>query len=180
MVWSYVVSAGCKNRSSPNGFIFLEILMAAVITAGLMMAVIPAGIHSIHAYERCKREEALGLQGMALEDNVYTSLRYAHHIQLTDSSVRFINAEGLASGFIVYEGVLYKIMNDGTKQPLTGNGVDKTANTDIAVEGIDGQPCFSYREGVIYVMVSLVDKDLGKAWPCRLIVRSLNEADDEA
>jgi type II secretory pathway pseudopilin PulG len=171
MVRKYV-SNDCAehHRTGCNGFILTECLVAISIMLILLYSVIPVATSSIRLYNQAREKEELLVQGMDMEEIIFQDLRYARQITVeSESYIRFTTATGLSSGYRLQDGTLWRILANGSRQPLTGN--DGTAPWMNLKASFDGsRPCFSKTGQAIHVCLILCHRTSKRSWPCRFTV----------
>ena len=149
-----------------NGFILLEMVLASSLTALIVLAMLPAAVQSVRMYEYSCSWQETALQGIHLEDTLTVSLASASSLRVTDSSVRFLTDKNLRSGFLIRQGVIYKCLDDGTVQPVTGT--EETGRNKIIVEQLEpGCPFFSQEDGCVRAAMNL-KHEAGCTWRCDL------------
>jgi hypothetical protein len=166
------------KRRRVNGYLLMELLVAVTVAAILLPAFLTVAAQAFQHYHRLSAWESLALQGHSVDESLYVELRFAHDVVVMDGTVRFTSATGLAAGYTVQNGILYRILDDNTRQPLTGNSGWGRAQ-DIRVFPYGGKPYFSVADGLIRVNLLLQHMQSGRQWPCVITVAPLPQGWEE-
>lgn len=161
-----------KTSRKQNGFILLEMVLASSLTVLILLAVLPAAVQAVRMFEYGCSWQETALQGIHLEDTLTVSLSTASSLRVTDSSVRFLTDQKLRSGFLIQQGIVYKCLDDGTVQPVTGT--EDTGRNKITVKPLEpGCPVFSQEGECVRIAMNLIH-EAGCIWRCELWIRPGN------
>lgn len=159
--------AAWRRRPGPNGFILLDLCVAAVLMALLLAAMLPLTVQIIRTCREGEAWEELSRQGMVLEETIYGDLRVSHGHRVTNNTIRYLDEENLSSGFSVGGSTVYRIMSNNVMQPLTGGA---KGSSRIRVQPQPDIPYFSQHGDVLQVHIVLYDTVSGQTWPCILYI----------
>ena len=162
-----------KRKKYCNGFAFLELLVYSVLAAAIMMSALPVCVQLARtAAYGAEWEEMFG-QSAVLDETIYGTLRFCRDVTVTDKTIRCRDAQGALTGFTVKNGRVYKLLENGSEQPLTGTAEAGFDERDIYVEQQEGEPYFALKGDVISVRITLRNAADGRRWPCMMAVKPL-------
>lgn len=127
----YLHSKDCPVRLIRNGYMLTSLIIATVLALGILLSILPAVAQSVQYYRYGHIHEALQRQGCLIDEALFLELRYAKNIAAQGNEIRFTSASGRDAGFCVYGGILYRILEDGTRQPLSGTGQQVSSGRNV-------------------------------------------------
>lgn len=147
----------------------LELILAVLLISVILTAFLTASAQLFRSYYLQAVYEELYHQGSSIDETLYVGLRFARDIAVTNNTVRFTSPAGLATGFTVQNGILFRILEDNTRQPLTGNsGMGQWQ--DIYIVSSQRTPFFSSQGQTIRVALLLRHRKSNQEWPCFISV----------
>lgn len=156
-----------RNRRS-NGYILTELLCALLLISMLVMAYVPLVVQAMRNMEETESREELSRQGLVMEETIYGTLRFATAITVTKDTIRCRDRDNIKTGFTVSGKRVYKIMSDGTEQPLTGAGT--TGPNRIVILPYEDRPYFLQHDEAIEIAMVVYDSQRKREWPCVITV----------
>ena len=135
--------------------------------AALVMIVLffSAVVQGTRLYVRAGARHNLLRQAMACEEIVYADLRYAADCRVTPSQILFKNAAGEESGYFISGRHLYRRLDHGNRQPLTGND-NGEGYTNVYIAHYGKEPYFSEDGDTICMRFVLVNRRTGDEQIC--------------
>ena len=82
-------------------------------------------------------------QAVICEETVRHELRYAENVRVSGKTVTYTDENGKNAGFTVHKFGLYKKLNNGTVQPLTGDDDGAQRHTAVFCRTVGGRSVFS-------------------------------------
>ncbi|MGE1063643.1 hypothetical protein NXG27_13610 [Megasphaera paucivorans] len=157
------------GKIQTNGFIMLELMIAVLLTSIILTVFLTASAQMFRSYYLQAVYEELYHQGSSIDETLYVGLRFARDVTVTNNTVRFTSPTGLATGFTVQNGILFRILEDNTRQPLTGNsGMGQWQ--DVYIVSSQQTPFFSLQGQTVQVALLLRHRKSNQEWPCFISV----------
>ncbi len=168
---------GWPAGRSHNGFMLTSLIIAVVLALGILLAILPVVGQSAQYYRYGRIHEELQRQGTVIDEALYLELRYARNITAQGNEIRFTSATGRDAGFCVYGGVLYRMLDDGTRQPLSGTSkYEAPYKSTLKVAPYGDQPFFSRDGTCVQAALLLYEEHSQYQWLCLVEVVPLYEA----
>lgn len=159
-----------RSRKQNNGFMLTELIVALAVAAIVMSAVLPILVQTAVICRYGESWEELSRQGMILEETVFGVLRFARNIEVSAKTIRCRDEQNGLTGFSVKNGRVYRLLSNGSEQPLTGSATAGGREDRISVRSQGGEPYFSADGENVHVHIELYDAYTGQSWPCVLMV----------
>ena len=115
-----------------------------------------------------------------MEETIFGVLRFARNIEVSPKTVRCRDEQNGLTGFSVKNGRVYRLLSNGSEQPLTGSVKAGLREDRISVRSQGDRPYFSADGEKIHVHIELYDSCTGQSWPCVLTVTPLPGQWEEA
>ena len=162
-----------RNRKKANGFVLTELVAALAVAAIVMTALLPMLVQTAANCRYGESWEELSRQGMVMEETIFGVLRFARNIEVSPKTVRCRDEQNGLTGFSVKNGRVYRLLSNGSEQPLTGSVKAGLREDRISVRSQGDRPYFSADGEKIHVYIELYDAYTGQSWPCVLTVTPL-------
>ena len=162
-----------RNRKKANGFVLTELIAALAIAAIIMTALLPMLVQTAANCRYGESWEELSRQGMVMEETIFGVLRFARNIEVSDKTIRCRDEQNGLTGFSVKNGRVYRLLSNGSEQPLTGSVNAGLREDRVSVRSQGDKPYFWADGEKIYVHIELYDAYTGQSWPCVLTVAPL-------
>lgn len=163
----FFAANGWKKRSfAKNGFMLTELLLAAVLGVVLLSAVLPLLTKTVSYEQKQVMMEEVFRQGIIVDESFYYTLRYSRIISVSPSEIQFYDSSNVRTGFMVKNKVVYRILSNQTKQPLTGTRYNVLVRGQVLAEPYGDNPYFRQDGKRIHIAVVLKDQATGVQYPC--------------
>lgn len=159
-----------KKSVQHNGFIMTELIVSIGIILLLWQAFLPVLVQNIQHVKNSAAWEELSRQGLLMDETIYYTLRFSRGIELSETNLTCYDSSGLETGFSVRNGIMYRRLDNGQEQPLTGNSNEGGVNGRFIVATYEGRPYFSKDGETIVVAMILQDTVTQAVWPCIVTV----------
>lgn len=163
------------RRQSGKGFFSVEIILYACIACATTLIFSTLFTNSVKRYKEAYSRECLLRQAVICEETVRHELRYAENVRVSGKTVTYTDENGKNAGFTVHKFGLYKKLNNGTVQPLTGDD-DGAEHTAVFVEPYGGEAFFQKDEEAIVMHFMLKDRVTEEEQECCVYVVPLATA----
>ena len=167
-----------KEMKRPNGFFLLEMLTALLLISVVTASCIPLIVQMAQNIRRGEVWEELSRQENVVEETIYGTLRFSHDITVKANEVRCRDIQNNYTGFVVKGSRIYRLMSDGSEQPLTGSS-SAGMSASIRIRPHFNMPYFSQKVGTIYVSFLVYDAIRHAERPCLITVTSITERTEE-
>jgi hypothetical protein len=159
-----------KKSVRHNGFILTELIVSLGIILLLWQAFLPVLVQTIHHVKNSAAWEELSRQGLLMDETIYYTLRFSQGVEVSETKVTCYDSTGLRTGFSVKNGLVYRHLNNGQEQPLTGNSNEGGVKGRFSVSPYEGQPYFSKEGDAVVTAMVLQDTVTQAVWPCIVTV----------
>lgn len=163
-----------KEMKRPNGFLLLEMITALLIISIATASCIPLIVQMAQNIRRGEVWEELSRQKNVVEETIYGTLRFSHDITVKADEIRCRDIQNNSTGFIVKGSRIYRLLSDGSEQPLTGSS-SAGMSASIRIRPYGNMPYFSRKGDTIYVSFLVYDAIRHVKRPCLIAVASIAE-----
>lgn len=164
------------RRQSSKGFFSVEIILYACIACATTLIFSTLFTNSVKRYKEAYSRECLLRQAVICEETVRHELRYAENVRVSGKTVTYTDENGKNAGFTVHKFGLYKKLNNGTVQPLTGDDDGAEQHTAVFVEAYGREAFFQKDEEAIVMHFMLKDRVTEEEQECCVYVVPLATA----
>lgn len=164
------VSDWRRYKQRRNGFILLEMFLAVSLGAMILSAIVPLLTETVRNDQRQVMAEEVLRQGIVMDESLYYTLRYSRIISVSPTEIHFYDSDNTRAGFMVQQNVVYRILSNKQKQPLTGTQYNTLVRGQVLALPYEGRPYFSDDGKCIYIAVLLEDAATGARYPCVMTV----------
>lgn len=138
-------------KDKQNGFILAELLVSLLLASMVLGAAMPLFSTLMRQYTYITVSEELREQARYTAETLTFNLQYARYIEISSDSnrINFVTEDGQHSGYMLMSGTIYRLLQQGSSQPITGNGNNENniANTILAKKMDNDKVPFILSEG---------------------------------
>lgn len=168
------LSALRPSEEGSNGFVMTEVLAVLCIAVILLAAFLPVLVQSAQRFRSGEAWEELSRQGMIMDETVYGVLRFSSNTVVSETMITCRDEQNMKTGFRIKNSRVYRILSNGSEQPLTGSQNTISIEDRISVKPYENRPYFSVNGQTIQVAIILYDRSSRQEWPCIMKVVPLS------